>query len=259
MAHWDTSAGRMLLILLGMALSASSSAQDSSATGHRWYVQASIAPEVGYRALTVEDEGTSGSGFIGKYHGSDGGQLGYRAEFSIARRCGEKWLVSTGIGYTDIGFRSNTYPQELIFGNWLDPYAGIIYTTNMVPPPLISSKKHFRYIEVPLEFRILCGHGRIRPTVRFGGSAAMLQKATHRAEYVDSNGDNTSYEMDITDTYRSLTLFAFLGGGITWSTNSRMALFVLPTFRYGALDMFEGNLSQKLWGGQLAVGLTWGL
>lgn len=217
------------------------------------YAGAYLTPEIAFRSLENHDNSQSSQRIIEFRNDRDTYKFGYTNGVTIGYIYKKNFGFETGFSYSNLGYRTDKI--ELTTGGIIDPRRGFELSEGDSPSH-VRLVYHFEYIGIPLALKYLSGDwlDQWRFTASAGCTANYLVRARSTVvKFYDDDSPERSNQTSNSD-YEKLNLVPFLSAGIDYQLNTKMRLSAMPTFRYGALDIIDAPITEKLFSGGIQFG-----
>lgn len=228
----------------------------SDSTRSRLSLGLSFGGGLGYRTLAITSPSTVADQIAQRRNEQEEPSLAYGVRGSLAYRLNERWSLEAGLGYAQLGWRSEQDYSGLTFGDVIDPRTGFIYnTTDAAIPARSTITDLFHYLELPLGITLNLGHGRWRSISAIGLAPAVLLAASTRAvnEFPDGRLEEDTYDQG--DPYSTFNLFPYVSTGIAFQAGERWELSLKPGVRYGALRIIDSTVTGHVFMGTVDLGV----
>jgi hypothetical protein len=217
------------------------------------YVGAYLTPEFAFRTLSTNDDGQIFENIIDSRDERETYKFGYTNGLTFGFTYNRKVGLETGIQYSNMGYQSKK--EELVFGDYIDPRLGFVYTVSGDNRPTHARFiHHFEYIGIPIALRYWSGTEKLRFSASLGFTASYLVKASSTLVlFYDGDSPERSKQTSETE-FEKFNLTPTLGAGIEYQLNPRMHLSTMPTIIYGVLNIIDTPITGKLYSGGLQFG-----
>ena len=217
------------------------------------YVGAFISTDLAFRTLSNNDGSQTSDDIIESRNEREVCKFGYTAGLTYGFTYNRKLGFETGFQYANMGYQTNR--NELVFGDLIDPRRGFGHSASGPNTPTHARLvDHFEYVGIPIALKYWSGTEKWRFSASLGASANYLIKASSTLVlYYENETPERSNQTSPTD-YEKFNITPFVGAGVEYQLNERMSLNVMPTVRYGVLNIIDAPITPKLYNGGLQFG-----
>lgn len=165
--------------------------------------------------------------------------MGYTAGIGFSCFLKKQFAIQLGFNFSGKRFATDHYHRETLLPGETGTYTASYAFYN------------YKYIEIPLEGKVLLG----RKKVRFIASAGLMADYLWGMKTVTGTRSFTPYEYERGD-YSSINLFVTAGAGAEVKFG-KVGIQLEPVFRYGLLSTNNVSIAEYLWQTGLDLGVSY--
>lgn len=216
------------------------------------YIGACITPGFAFRTLSNDDGGQTSEYVIDFRNENEIYKFGFTGGLIFGFNFNRNLGLETGIKYSNMGYR--TKKLKLVSGDLIDPRRGFEYIGGDGAPSHVRIIDHFEYIGIPIALRYSMGNKKLKFSTSLGCIANYLVRASSSVVlYYDDDSPERSRQTSDTE-YQDFNITLSIGAGIEYQLNPNMRIAAMPTLHYGALDIIDAPITEKLQSGGLQIG-----
>lgn len=221
----------------------------------RWSLGLTVRAGMGHRTLSSTTSNATNDAIIKSRDDREQPSLAIGAYAGVGYRLSKHWGLEVGVGYQQLGWQYAVDFSDLTFGDMIDPRRGFIYPTDNAIPSRATLTYSFEYLEFPLGITFETGKRKWRTIAALGVAPALLVAAKVRTKSEYAAGGSELNVRNVTDQYGSINLIPYLRSGIAFQLCERWQLSLVPTIRYGALQIINTPITAHLFMGTIDVGV----
>lgn len=235
------------ITFLFVLISFSAFAKDSTSVEFkRFALGIHASPDYCFRTLINNDGSASSNNVASFRNGIEIPKLGYTAGIGLLCNINKNFALELGMHYSNKGYQTA----------WQD-FTYLVPPTSQPDPALpirYKEKYHFSCIDFPLIAHFKFGQKKLS----FAASAGIVtniilyERVEQFKEFID--GTRERHKGASNFIYNPLNFSPMIGLGTNLKLGKKTTLKLLPTFRYGVLQIIDAPVSGRLWNVGLDIG-----
>ena len=184
---------------------------------------------------------------------TESGKVNFRFGFNFNKRISDKFILKTGLRFTNLGYQRKYEQDELRWGN--QQTGGVFNPDNPSEQSAISKFIYnYLFLEVPLIARYEFTPKKLTAFVEFGFAPSLFLRTRHKI--VSKEKTQVLDNSNIQNGFSNINLVGVISFGGNYDLNENLQFFAQPTFRYHLTRLYKtGLVKEYLWNAGLEVGL----